>query len=639
LLRAQAAILNPHLNPADLRFGDLPTTNKVGFSPNVVALDIHGPDLPEVSFYDLPGAINIFRGGEEYLVAFVESLIKHYIRDENALVLLACSAETDIENSTAFRFVSECKARDRCMGVLTKPDLMRNKKALSDAKILLSGADFQLGKKWFVTKQVDLEEGCDVKHAEARSEETEYFANEPWTGPAFVPFAARFGTKSLQNAISQHLSAHILHELPEIGRRVHARLEQVQCVLQQFPARPKSASFTVMDEYQALTRVVVASLRSDGADNEFRNDYKKLVRAMQQKLKSLRPMLILSTPGYESPAILLDSGDDTPQPARFAMPETPSVKRRRGPNGQPMRTPNGRAASMSQTPQSSQVKREGVTDQQVDAPAQLVLRLDELHEIYEQGSNSMLPDQINPKVTEFLIARSIRPWPATIASTIDAVKQYVEGMLVKSIRQVLAKRASTQLLNEVSRLTRNLFSSHTAQLDGYVQNAVACETHRPVTYQALKTLSDPCRKSLYEDRMTQRINEYYEQMEAKTGKVLPTSDKSKKRGELAEGPLKSDQYEREVGAMATPLAYYDLASARIVDTIAMLIDHNLLNKLEKELGDTLRDGLRITDEEYCIKLLAEDPEREAYRTSLEVEKEKLNIALAELNALPHQVSF
>ena len=55
---AQRAVLNPHLDPdISLHRENLPEEDRVPFSPNLVRLDISGPDLPDLSFYDLPGVI------------------------------------------------------------------------------------------------------------------------------------------------------------------------------------------------------------------------------------------------------------------------------------------------------------------------------------------------------------------------------------------------------------------------------------------------------------------------------------------------------------------------------------------------------------------------------------------------------
>ncbi|TKA79525.1 hypothetical protein B0A49_01091 [Cryomyces minteri] len=112
LLRAQVATLNPSSHPGNylscaINGTDDTSQLQVEFSPNVVRLEISGPGLPNLAFYDLPGIINR-------------------------------SADTG------------------------KPYLVK----LS----VLSGDKFRLGHEYYVTRQpaqVDLEEG--ITHTQARS--------------------------------------------------------------------------------------------------------------------------------------------------------------------------------------------------------------------------------------------------------------------------------------------------------------------------------------------------------------------------------------------------------------------------------------------------------------------------------------
>lgn len=77
LRRAQIAILNPnrswrhcvHLTMADVEKAEF----QVDFAPNVICLEITAPDLLEMAFYDLPGAINVKEdASDDYLAEFVE---------------------------------------------------------------------------------------------------------------------------------------------------------------------------------------------------------------------------------------------------------------------------------------------------------------------------------------------------------------------------------------------------------------------------------------------------------------------------------------------------------------------------------------------------------------------------------------
>jgi len=98
---------------------DPETYHQTEFSPNVVCIHVTGPELPALSFYDLPGIIGQAESADnDYLVKFVKDLVTDYIKDPESLILVTCSLENDIHNSTASGIARELKATDRCIGTL-----------------------------------------------------------------------------------------------------------------------------------------------------------------------------------------------------------------------------------------------------------------------------------------------------------------------------------------------------------------------------------------------------------------------------------------------------------------------------------------------------------------------------------------
>ena len=120
LHRAQLATLNVGNSPADYKPGlPLPRDDlKVKFSPNVIQLDISGPNLPNLSFYDLPGVISVPEVVDEaYLVTLVKNLVKQYISTPDCINLLALPMTDDAANSTASQLIREVKgAPERTIG-------------------------------------------------------------------------------------------------------------------------------------------------------------------------------------------------------------------------------------------------------------------------------------------------------------------------------------------------------------------------------------------------------------------------------------------------------------------------------------------------------------------------------------------
>ncbi|KAK0281262.1 hypothetical protein LTR91_011579 [Friedmanniomyces endolithicus] len=641
LRRAQLAILDPHQPAQDFLHGDPHANTKVGFSPNTVSLEIVGPGLPELSFVDLPGAINVHEDGEDYLVAFVEKLIKTYLRDPKTMVLLACSADQDVENSTAFRYVSQCKALPRCLGVLTKPDLV----GLSRHSLLqriLRGDAFKLRDHhaWFVTKQLtqeDLDAGATRR--EARDLEDRFFAGEPWA-TTLTRYSPRFGTAKLQAAISFELSQHIRREIPDLAARVQARIDIVSTELEGFPELAKSASHTVTMESLALVQAVQGHLRGDGLNNGFRNDYRTLLYALRSELKSRRLVVKLGTPGYVMQSICLESDDegDADDATPMQSPdETPSKKRKANDGGRAGRTPQATKTFASRTPGSGRVDKrtKAVVEQE-----KLVLDLDRLSEMYTSGSIYGLPGQFNPKVTEDIIARSQVSWEAVVRETLESIKDLLLKMLVQVHGGSLANRRRTLLYAAAAEAIETYFAALWDQGHERILQSLACEKHKPITYNtSMGPKIDEVKYKLRYDRLSARISEHNDTLEAKGAKIKnPASDtdRLKQRADL-EGKLKTDEYGRFIGAVASALAYYDVASDHLVDSVAKQLEYGLLSAIDQGLDETLRTALRATNEGYCAHLLEQDTAVEAHRVRLQGEKGRLNAALVELNGLGQAV--
>ena len=211
LYLAQMAVLNPRENP--LKYASArgkpkpPLSNQVKFSPNVIRLDICGDGLPNLSFTDLPGVINVSDVPEEaYLVDLVRNLVKGYVEAEDCINLLAIPMSDDPANSTASRLLREMKADSRTVGCLTKPDKLEAKESLEQWIHVLRGERFPLGYGYHVIlNQADPK----IDHATARDLENAFFnEEEPWTG-TLRAFHGRFGTQNLQTLLSQLLTAQI----------------------------------------------------------------------------------------------------------------------------------------------------------------------------------------------------------------------------------------------------------------------------------------------------------------------------------------------------------------------------------------------------------------------------------------------
>ena len=120
IARAQLAIINPMMDFTDFLRSTVAALQEkphCDFSPNIVCISISHPTLPSLSFYDLPGIINQAETQDkEFLVDFVRNLVTDYVKDEESLILVTCSLDTDIANSSAGGIARRLNATDRCIG-------------------------------------------------------------------------------------------------------------------------------------------------------------------------------------------------------------------------------------------------------------------------------------------------------------------------------------------------------------------------------------------------------------------------------------------------------------------------------------------------------------------------------------------
>ena len=225
LKRAQLAILNPGDYPknyVDIDPTENPTATAL-FSKNTICLDLQATNLLELMFYDLPGCINVYdmpksgngdtakqQDEERRLIEMITSTVTSYIQDDQCLLLLACSADQDVEMSLTMKYIRQHSAENRCIGVFTKADLVTSTR-LKNVQDVLKGHKYQLGRGWFVTKQLSQQEiDAGVDFGNGKDRERDLFANAPWAGTPSL--RDRYGMPNLQYEIAGSLATHIVSE-------------------------------------------------------------------------------------------------------------------------------------------------------------------------------------------------------------------------------------------------------------------------------------------------------------------------------------------------------------------------------------------------------------------------------------------
>lgn len=184
--------------------------HEADFSPNIVAIEISGPRLPALSFYDLPG---VFSGSghpeTQYLVEVFEALVTKYVGHDNALIILTMNMSLDPEHSRTSALIRKnAKAEKRTLGVLTNPDRIPEGSLHKGWDDVVRGTRHVLQRGYFITKQPgnNFSPGQEDYHVKARREEKHFFDTNPlWTGE-WSGYQERTGTGAIRKYLSQEFA-------------------------------------------------------------------------------------------------------------------------------------------------------------------------------------------------------------------------------------------------------------------------------------------------------------------------------------------------------------------------------------------------------------------------------------------------
>ena len=354
---AQLATLNPRTSYKEFIPGENAGTDEnyieVKFSPNVVRLDISAPKFPNLSFYDLPGVINVAEEEDErFLVTLVENLVREYIKADNCIVILTLPMTDDATNSSAARIVRDVKgAKERTLGVLTKPDRVQLGESYHEWAQILRGAKFSVGHGYYVVRN---NPDPLVEHSQAREEESEFFSCGFWASD-LGEHQERFGTRHLQTALSKLLLEQIKGSLPNIIAQLKQRDKNVQSELSQLPDPPSTnLPYLMGQKLTALNQLLTNQI--DGGSSEFplQKDWSRLASDFQKALIASRPRMMVVT---EADKIVLGKAARiaSGMPGNDAEDDELEVVQR------PQPSPNKRKAKVNGTAPSSKRRRVATT--------------------------------------------------------------------------------------------------------------------------------------------------------------------------------------------------------------------------------------------------------------------------------------
>ncbi|KIP02342.1 hypothetical protein PHLGIDRAFT_32230 [Phlebiopsis gigantea 11061_1 CR5-6] len=587
--RAQLAVLNPGLSATffetfdtrSLPFGSKPAESpkQLAFSSSVVCLDLAGPDLPDLSFIDLPGIIStVDKGEDKGNIDAVKAMVQEHIKG-NTLILLTTTMRDDINNQGAAHLAQlEDPSGGRTIGVLTKPDLIQDGEEDGWLKIL-QGSSHQLTHGYFITKHPspkELEE--HVSHEDAREREEKFFeTSPPWSYK--LELRSRMGTPSLTRELSALLGALIRKSLPALREEADASLGVVKESLDRLPPPPSD------------------------------NPATELLQMVNNLLVDVQA-LVNGTDGFER---LLQRCRPAHQQLKFDILST-------APNFKPFKSETGNSNGFKAV-----IDQDDADFQESGTHVSKALYLDNIKSYIQRS----LPFNVPFSVKVDLIKRSFENWEAHCLTCFDTIHRATVAELRSLAQQYFGGFSGTTLLADVRLLVDDLVEKHRLKTLELVKFQLeledppftvndhyfsACRDNYLAQYKAAsKVAADPI---------------VVRQVLAS----LASLGYNVTQGDLAK-LQKEDKYDEEFIVMAETSAYFRVAYKRVIDNIPRVIDHAFLRAIVKELYPTLVTGLALAGDnaaEQAARYLAEDHQVRAERRHLTQKKGRLEEALKEL---------
>ncbi|KAL8849843.1 MAG: hypothetical protein Q9221_005181 [Calogaya cf. arnoldii] len=632
---AQLATLNPGSDPARYLPGAMNHTGnhtQVKFSPNVIRLDISSPDVPNLSFYDLPGVINQAEvAEEEHLVTLVRNLVRSYIKDDSCINLLAMPMTDDAANSTASKLVQEANAHDRTIGVLTKPDRVQNGESMDQWHSILIGAKFRVGHGYYVVKN---NPNPEVSNVVARQEEEQFFNQEPW---------------------NDTLSAHG-DRLPKIRKQVRFKTSEIIARLNQLPEPPKgNLSLKVFEKILQFEQDLRHHLEGGSEEYPFKKEFHAAALRFRETIRFSYPRLLLTdmsttvrsssrlpyrpsttpTPsGNRRNIIPIDSDDECEAAPRSTQTSTPS-KRKNPATNLAQSTPSKRSR-MSDIPQYTP-KKDSVAssfdgsciDLDRTAPFARRFTIMEIRKIL-QDAHIGLPGQIDPKATERMIKESLSRWDEPLEVLLEFTRQTCLDMIIQRASTVFGQWQGTRCFETLLEICQAFFQEQLTIQKVSAKRVLAIERQAALTLneEAMRSASESALVTLETACRNERVRALLTMQDVDWDSNLNDRQKNDKMSKV-DDQLGPNPYSIELRAIADVRGYYDCAYSQFVDAVYKGIRAELFTTCRNDIGTALKQriGLEEKDaEQRCAILLAVDPENERIRG--ELLKQKANLEKA-----------
>ncbi|KAK1985551.1 dynamin family protein [Colletotrichum cereale] len=610
------------------------------FSPNTVALEIKGPDLPDLSFYDMPGIFrNSAREEDEYLVSVVENLARQYISHAGALIIWAVPMNVDPETSSTLSIIRDLHAQQRTIGVMTKADLLpegNNNQWMS----MLRGERHKIGHEFFITSRPS-----DQNLDEQQRWEEAFFhqdSSERWP-EEFHIFRDRCGVEKLKTALSEKLGKEFAKNLPSIKQKVQTRLGEIERQLSTLPELPNNVELEVRKSLMAFSTIVKETLRG----RNFSSNYGSLSDSFRDCILQMKPKFVLKDKS-DIPVLEISDDDDD-------LANTTPGNRKRSANAQGYANVKRPRPAVNGGSFSTVVKMEDggstpgtPTRRRPPPPAPLVGSFqqyfnhgagfrtlaqirDDIRAKTKAGMPSIVPDE----VYEDLCKKAVRDWDRPMATFMHETMSRLQKIVDYALDQAFGSLKKRLIFKESKALMDEFLNQRRAETMAFLKEIFDMETFQLFTVNQ-KAFAD------YERSESRVLTRYRHVMrwQAFSGeasdfhdweKMTPDQrihEERKHSSELTKmGP---DPFDKELKVAAYVRGYYMLSALRFTDTVCLSITSRMMPKIIQDLDFFLEKKLGLVgghDDMIFFRLMEEDEDTAHKRERLKGELEKFNKAL------------
>lgn len=665
MIWAQIALLNHNQDYEQFipengsRFVSKNTNTEADATPNVVKVEISGPGLPTLSFFDLPGIIaNTPTNDQRYLIKFFENIAKKYIRAPNTLIIFVMTMSVEAVLSKAKALIEEERATNRCMGVLTKPDTLVEKDGTKDWEKILDGEEHRLGHGWRVTKQPGPNFQATEKdfHLQACEEEKEFFNNNKlWQGP-WSKYKDRCGIPKIQKSLSRFLAESIRKSLPDIKMKVHKRKATITQELQGLPEVPnENVQLHVTRLLRNFSQNVERMMNSEQnlSDTTFHGSWTKLSRQFHELILHNKPKITLAD---KSDRLMVEVIDLENEDGESKQEPVPEICKKRGYNQ--MVNEDG-SNSGDQTPSTPfGVKSETPiphTSRQIANYRKNPFRntIFERHAHYGSGFTSIadirtqienhtymgLPDMVNTPVYKHFCQKAVRDWKPPVQQLLHGVIGLLRSEIEKSADRILGPFRQTDLYKQSIIILRGWIEELSKAQRDALDELYELETYSPFTTnqeEIQKTKQSEklgLQKVRHKIRATRFIDKeiYIKSIKLKAketdGEKACLAEKRKHVETVKPEQLGKDNFQNEIDVAAYLRAYYIVAGKRFIDSTCISINNRLFRHVKDNITDLLETRLGVNHPQNglnkCVELMEENSEIGAKRQKLQNELKEL----------------